>query len=101
VAAVADPLDSDTDLPVTVDEEEVVSGTAETLVGPIVVPDEARGDGEAEDEDSDVVIGDDLAVMIDAEVDAEEADAAEAKKPTDSTPPAGGKRSIPPPLPRA
>jgi hypothetical protein len=91
-------MESGPDLPVTVDEDEG-EGSDQTLAAEVAAP--AGREGDAEDDGSDVVIADDLAVMIDAELDTEEVDATEAKKPTESAPPPGGKRSIPPPLPRA
>jgi tetratricopeptide (TPR) repeat protein len=113
--------DSAADLPMTVDEAEESAGeAAEALEAAAPEPGEvdqhaqhaepaeppaAAPAGAAEQaEGDDVVIADDLAEMLDAEVDAEEVEAvesAESPKTATSSPPPLPKRTIPPPLPRA
>ena len=89
------------DLPVTIDDDEASADAPDqTLVAPIV-DDSSTAPSHESEEPGDVVIADDLAVMLDAEVDAEDIDVPEVKKANESAPPLPGKRSIPPPLPRA
>jgi tetratricopeptide (TPR) repeat protein len=99
------PQASIDDLLVTIDEEDSeengIKQSEQTLVAPIVVPDEARRSGEDEDDDEvdDVVIADDLAEMIDADEDVEaieDEEEAEAAQQSNGA----AKLKTPPPLPR-
>jgi hypothetical protein len=98
------PQPSIDDMMVTIDEDDSeengVKQSDQTLVAPIVVPDAALRSDEEEDEGAvdDVVIADDLAEMIDADEDVEDAD---EEEPTDAAQPNGAaKLKTPPPLPR-
>jgi tetratricopeptide (TPR) repeat protein len=93
------PQPSIDDMMVTIEEDEPaeengVAQSDQTLVAPIIVPDEARREDDEEDEVDDVVIADDLAEMIDADEEEEE------DTETSQQPNGAAKIKTPPPLPR-